>query len=388
MRIETTAGELRKALKLCEPFFAGAAWAPPIMSMVKFKGNRVTATNLDVEIEVVFPSIVAEGEGLVMFRPLRKLVNALDQDEAITILRTDKVVEVIVGSGRYRLPSADIADFPEMKAYPDLQTMDLDGEAFLKALRFCMPAISTEETRYYLNGVCLSGKAIVATDGHKLAVTYDVLPAPVADAIIPHPLVRFLAKLPSVPSITIMGNTDVKAGSKTSLEMVRFPLPGITITAKLIDGTYPDWTRVVPKPGSDKIIATVETSALQRKLRRLSAVVDGLKICALIGDGSRVAVAVRDHFYGDGEVEAEDYIDASGSAFEVAFNLRYMRDALVSLGGEVVTVVSDDKYSPFLFTSDAAENRIFVVMPVRSSAEKTLEQSRLLLQRLRQDVAA
>ena len=387
MRIETTAGELRKALKLCEPFFSGAAWAPPIMSMVKFKGNRVTATNLDVEIEVVFPAVIAEGEGLVMFRPLRKLVNALDQDEAITILRTDKVVDVIVGSGRYRLPSADIADFPEMKVFPELQTLDLDSDAFLKALRFCMPAISTEETRYYLNGVCLSGKAIVATDGHKLAVTYDVLPAPVADAIIPHPLIRFLAKLPSVPSITIMGNKDIKAGSKTSLEMVRFPLPGVTITAKLIDGTYPDWTRVVPKVGSDKILATFETSALQRKLRRLSAVVDGLKICALTGDGSRIAVAVRDQFYGDGEVEAEDYIDASGSAFESAFSLRYTRDALASLGGEVVTVVSDDRHSPFLFRSDAAENRIFVVMPVRS-AEKTLEQSRLLLQRLRRDVAA
>lgn len=376
MRIETTAGDLRKALKLCEPFFAGCSWMPPVLSMVKLSGRRIIATDLDVQIEVSFPAIVADGEALVMFKPLRKLVNALGSDETVTLLRTDTVVEVLVGNGRYCLPSLDVADFPAMALKEELQTMELDSNAFREALRFCLPAISTEETRYYLNGVCLWGRDVVATDGHRLAVTYDVLPVAMDKVIIPRPVIQYLAKLPAIPSVSILKG-----------DVMVFRTPGIVIHAKLIDGTYPDWTRVVPKPESAKGQVSCDIAPLRRALKRLQAVSSGMTSLALVGDGTRIAASMRDSFSADGDLQAEDHIEATGDAFEAGFNLRYANEALSALGGDVVTIKVEDSTAPFVLRSDRPENRMIVLMPLRS-AEKTLAQSRTLLQRLRQDVAA
>lgn len=378
LRIETTAGALKAALKMCE-YVVERRYTIPALTMIKFSGNRVFASDLDLQIEVTFPVIAADGEALVMFDPLRKLVNTLQKDEAVTIVRSENVIEVLIGSGRYKLPSGDVADFPIIELGEELKSVALDGDAFGEALSFCAPAISTDDTRYYLNGVCLSGRSVVATDGHRLAVTYDAIPVEVVNSIIPRKAIRLLLRLPSIPSFSIF-----QQGRHKSLSAIVVRCPGVVVTSKLIDGTFPDWTRVIPKNTAATVAC--DLSALRRKLKRISAVANNMTSLSLVGDGQRIGAAMRNSTGYAADTAAQDYVDARGHAFEGAFNLRYVGEALASLQGETLSILSEDIHSPFIFKSDVKDNRIFVVMPQRDSPG--LGDAKTLLSSLRQDLAA
>ncbi|WP_421424111.1 DNA polymerase III subunit beta [Agrobacterium rosae] len=373
MKIQTYAGQLKAALKLCEPFVDKRVFIP-VLSMVKFEKGKIVATNLDMQIEVLLPSVSNEGAALVMFWPLRRLVADLKDEELVTLTRVGNAVEIIAGTGRYLIPSLSTEEFPEIKLLTQFRDVKLDGDAFRNALLFALPAVSTEETRYYLNGVCLSVHDVVATDGHRLAVSYGILPEAINNAIIPRAAAIVLSKLPAFPSLTLFSGGDVD-------HVIRFGAAGVTVTAKLIDGTYPDWKRVVPSGG----LATthLQRADLSRLLRRMS-VVTGMRAfpVTLAADGVRLAASVKDV---SSDVSAQDYIDAHGAEFEVAFNARYLNEALVSIGGETVSFATLGSTHPVILRSDQTDNRAFIVMPQRGTH---IDDARLLLERLRRDVAA
>ncbi|MCZ7466432.1 DNA polymerase III subunit beta [Rhizobium rhizogenes] len=377
MRIETCAGQLKAALRLCEPFVEKRACIP-MLTMVKFEGGKIVATDLDKQIEVVLPSVSFKGAGLVVFWPLRRLVAELQDDVVITITRSENAVEVVAETGRYFLPTADLADFPAIKLPLIRRKLEIDGEKLRAALIFALPAVSTDETRYYLNGVCLSGHDVVATNGHALAVHYKALDEVVNNAIIPRSLAAVIAKLPPFASVSLYHHGDPNFPG-----CIGFDGSGITITAKLIDGTYPDWRRVVP--ADDLIEAHLARADMLKLLRRMSVVVGRQSYgLALASDGSKLAVSVRD---ATADFAAQDFIPADGSEFAAMFNGRNLRDAIASIGGDAISIFSKGTFHPIILRSDASNDRAFVVMPMRDVVGE-IETSRALLQKLRQDVAA
>ncbi|WP_395175792.1 DNA polymerase III subunit beta [Roseibium alexandrii] len=247
MLIETTAGELRLALDKVKPAIRFGRSSIPILGCVLLADGGVTATDLDHEIMVKFAAMRFDGRVAIPFRPLSRLVRALPADTDIRLQDTERAkgrkstdygVYVTFTGGRYWLPSMPAEDFPEITPAGTWIKCKAP-ENFLQALDACQPFISTEETRYYLNGVCFTkhpdGRdVVVATDGHRM-IAHDLAHGIKGDLILPRFVITSLLGLPTPTQIY---RTD------TRLEL---HMPGARLRTKLIDATYPDWPRVIPE---------------------------------------------------------------------------------------------------------------------------------------------
>ncbi|QFT69326.1 DNA polymerase III subunit beta [Labrenzia sp. THAF35] len=246
MLIETTAGELKTALDALKPVIYRRNCIP-VLGAVLLKDGAVTGTNLDLEIRIKFAAKRFEGSAAIPFFQLLDLVGGLPQKTKLRLQDTDRSgygVFVTFAGGRYYLPSYPAEDFPEWTVRDDdLQEM-ASPDGLLEALKTCQPFISTEETRYYLNGVCFSrdqegNGVIVATTGHHLIAyqyAHDCQDNPI---------------LPRLALPALLGLAQPERVMRGEKQMV-FHLPGGNwLKSKLIDGTYPAWTRVVPDLPAD-----------------------------------------------------------------------------------------------------------------------------------------
>lgn len=279
MYIETTADELLRGLRAVAGC-VGETWVSPVLGCVLIQadadGARISATDQDIHLTVNFATSAHSGAArlCVPLRPLRRLVGAMPADATLRISHDGKAgadwggVEVSFAGGSYRLAALSPADFPAADALGggegDPVFVAVPPAEFGEALRFVEPCISREETRYYLNGVCLDDTHAVATDGHQMAVAPSGLTLPDGmRPILPHPLVALLRRLGGLELIKICG-----------LRMrVRFA--GGVLTARLIDGTFPDWRRVNPPvwgASGRQCRLTLDRAALMAALQRLGAV--------------------------------------------------------------------------------------------------------------------
>lgn len=356
MKLETTAGSLKTALSI-----AGKAIERreriPILGMVKIDGAAMTATDLDTEIALTIPAVSAEGATCLPHRPLSALVRTLPADEAVTIEAAGTGATLSFAGGRYLLPSLPVADFPEF-SMTESTPVDADSAALKQAISFAAPFMSTEETRYYLNGVCIDAEDAVATDGHRLAswpLGFDG--EPFGRCILPRNLVKLLVSLPPAEAIRI-----------GSAPRIAFDFPGIAIRAKTIDGKFPDWPRVVPSFSGNATHVTLSTARLQQAVRRISAFGRWGKMLTLAWEGHRCALYSRDS---STDVVASEIVSTvhptSGSGI-ITFNADYMAQHLAALKGEAVTIRFDEPRSPALWTSEGMTGRL-VLMPTHGDSD-------------------
>ncbi|MCE7028452.1 DNA polymerase III subunit beta [Jiella avicenniae] len=357
MKLVTTANDLRAALATVKP--AVTKWATiPILQTVLFDGAKVAATDLDMTIETKVAASEARGRACISFRPLAALCRHLPADEVITIEAKGTTATIRFSSGIYNLPSLPADDFSTM-AGPEAEAKPLDGEAFAKALRFVAPFIYGEDIRYYLRGVCLSADrdenfGLFATDGHRLAFHPLEYPADWQGMIVPHYAVAALLKMPPV-------KTAAMRGAKA-----RFDCGSVTLTTKLIDGTFPDWRRVVPaiEPGAPAISLDVaETSAA---LRRIGMARKDRGVPLTIAADRRGVVAQMGGEYS--EAQAVERLtrarcDADATAV-TSFNPAYLRDILgVHRGAETVRLWPSHD-GPMIVQQGEAD-AFAVLMPMR-----------------------
>jgi DNA polymerase-3 subunit beta len=226
-------------------------------------------------------------------------------------------------------------------------------------------AISTEETRYYLNGIYLHTVEIggklklraVATDGHRLARAEMDAPAGaegMPGVIIPRKTVSELQKLVDTP--------DVMVTIELSDTKIRFTISGVVLTSKLIDGTFPDYQRVIPT-GNDKRLV-IDRDTFARAVDRVSTVSSerGRAVKISIGDG-QVTLTVNNPDSGSATEElAADY---TADPMEIGFNAKYLLDVAAQLGGENARFMLADAGSPTLIHDTADEDTLYVLMPMR-----------------------
>ncbi len=371
MKCETTAGMLKAALKLLKPVIASHA-AVPILGMVKIGGGEVIGTDLDIEMAISLPTSHAEGEALLPFRPLLQLVSAIDPTETLRFQSLEGGVELTAGCGRYVFPTLDAQEFPHMPMPEDMTTVACDGSALKAAIGFVLPFVSNEETRYYLNGVFLSGGVAVATDGHRLGHGGFSDDGKFPDIIVPKLTAWLLSSLPPATSFS------------TDQQKIRVTMPGARISAKLIDGNFPDWRRVVPS-GEDMAKTGMQRMALLRTARRLGAL-GGLSrigpFISMLGDGGYVAIALKSR---EGEIGAE-YIAADGAPLSVTYNVNYLAQSLTSLSGERIIMTHKEGMYPAILRGD--DDRRFIVMMPATDREKVIDLARSLLSRLTEKRAA
>ncbi|MEO1110553.1 MAG: hypothetical protein AAFX90_21830 [Pseudomonadota bacterium] len=366
MLIETTAGDLRLALNLVKPVVP--KWSTiPILQAVLLKSGAVRATNLDLEIRMKFAAKTFKSSAAIPFRQLFELLSGLPHDMDVRLQSAGGPFDgiyVFFRGGRYKLPSFAAADFPPWNKVEGLKPMTTT-EGFSVALAAVQGAISTEETRYYLNGVCFSKNTegrdvLVATDGHRL-LAHDFNHGQDGDLILPKVALPALFLLPEPTAI-------FASGSRMS-----FQYPGGELRSKLIDGTFPDWKRVVPTHSDDTPSLSFAPLEMMRVLTRIGKVAGshrarGVDLSAP-ANGEMVVVAAK----GMDFEECSERLD-SGSAWkwegpknQISFNLSYLKSmCTLHRHAERISISAMSGGDPAIIASE--DGRLLsILMPMRGS---------------------
>ena len=343
----------------------------PILSNVKIEANsselRLNATDMDIDVVETIPAEVSsDGATTVSAHILYDIIRKLPEGSQLEFDSSGEG-QVVLTSGRsqFTLPCLPVEEFPIISGGELEHSFSLDGSelrALIDKTRF---AISTEETRYYLNGIYLH-KAVnqnvnvlrsVSTDGHRLALGELDLPSGATDipgVIIPRKTVTEFRKL--------IDEHEDEITIHLSSSKIKFEFGEVILTSKLIDGTFPDYERVIPT-GNDKEFE-VESNLLASAVDRVASISnEKSRAIKLSVNGSKLTLSASSP--GQGSAKEELEIDYKNEDSEIGFNAVYLMDILRQIESEIVQVSFYDAASPTILRGAEDPKTIFVLMPMR-----------------------
>jgi DNA polymerase-3 subunit beta len=333
-----------------------------VLMVVKDTGLSVTATDLEVELmaESSIDEVKVPGEITVPGRKLLDICRALPDESTIHLQMDGDRMIVKSGRSRFVLSTLAAADFPvieDIEANREISLGQADVRRLLDKTHFSM---AQQDVRYYLNGLLLEigGGFVraVATDGHRLALSEMEVsdqPNAVQQVIIPRKGILELQRLlGDGEAINLLIGTN----------HIRVNIDNIRFTSKLIDGRFPDYDRVIPKPEGNTLTASREylRSALQRAAILSNEKYRGIRL-DLGSKSLRIQANNPDHEEAQDELE----VDYDGDEMEIGFNVNYLLDALAAVDTEDVEVGFVDSNSSCVIHSPGNEESKFVVMPMR-----------------------
>lgn len=344
----------------------------PILSNVLLtaKGANLSlvATDLDIAIVENVPAEVAqEGRTTVSAHMMHDIVRKLPDGSQIELAMADDGARMMLKSGRadFTLQALPSDDFPELGIESSSHRFTLEARILKRLIEKTRFAISTEETRYYLNGVYLhaapgdNGECLraVATDGHRLAQIEVALPDGadgIPGVIIPRKTVGELYKL--------LDADDEDVAIELSATKIRFTFADVILTSKLIDGTFPDYERVIPQ-GNDKVL-DVQNADFAHAVDRVSTLSSekGRAVKLDISDG-RLVLSVNNPDSGSATEELAVGYDAD--PLEIGFNAGYLLDITSQLEGDTAKFLLSDPGSPTMVKDDHDTSALYVLMPMR-----------------------
>ncbi|MBE8190874.1 MAG: DNA polymerase III subunit beta [Alphaproteobacteria bacterium] len=344
----------------------------PILSNILLvcEGSTLTvvATDLELEIKETLEAQVTTAGGLTASaQRLHDIVSKLPDGAQLELSQEtgSDELQLFSGTSVFLLQTLPQDDFPQMKQDKSSTAFSLQAQDLSRLLRKAQFAISTEETRYYLNGVYLhiceeEGADLlraVATDGHRLAQLQMVRPEGAADMppiIVPRKTVGEVLK--------VLDDKEDEVSISISDVQIVFTMPHITLMSKLVDGKYPDYKRVIPV-GNDKILS-VDAKAFTQCVERVSAV-SGEKTRAvklnLQDDKLKLSVSSPT----SGNANDEISVAYKGKALEVGFNGQYLTDITKQIDGTTAVFEMGDSTSPTLIRDEEDGDALYVLMPMR-----------------------
>lgn len=371
MRATITSGALRTLLSPVVSIVSKRNCVP-VLSCIKLEVEsgllRATSHNFDEIVTSSAPIMGGErGSILAQAHRLARIVSGVPADELVTLSTEDNQLIIDFRDARFSLLTVPIGDFPP--EWPDKQVqpgaITFPGGWMQDKLGRAAPFISTEETRYYLNGVCWHAEgrqlALVATDGHKLArILSDVdVSSFVGNGrfILPRAAVSFLIKY-------FKGETVANFIGEVKLH-IQFESGSVIYRAKLIDGTFPDYSRIIPIGG--EYAMTVDSSRLLAALRRVS-VFDGRNCITLALSGKRLVAHVRDSDEGGATIALPG--ESNGLPAPISFNSKYLQ-GICRVGGKSEIKIQFKSAEDPVAITDGAD--LFILMPMRGQTDKFIE---------------
>jgi len=342
----------------------------PILSNVLIEATedgaiRLMATDLDLQInETVAANVTQAGATTVSAHTLFDIARKLPEGSQVELNASEGKMQVNAGRARFNLQTLPRDDFPVI-AEGELPTQfELPAATLRQIIDKTRFAISTEETRYYLNGIFfhVSDEAqpvlkAAATDGHRLARVTVPRPAgaeAMPDVIIPRKCVAELRKL--------LDEQDGMVQVSLSESKVRFGLGSAVLTSKLIDGTFPDYSRVIPT-ANDKLLK-IDPRSFEEGVDRVATIAsEKTKAVKLALDRDRVTLSVTSPETGTAAEEVPG--DYAAEGFEIGFNSRYLLDILGQIEGDTVEVHLADAAAPTLLRENDKAPALYVLMPMR-----------------------
>jgi DNA polymerase III subunit beta len=348
----------------------------PILSNVLLEAGSnalgLTATDMDLTIiERVPVSVGANGAATVPAHTLYDIVRKLPEGSQVEIGSEGDGAQATVRAGRskFTLPTLPREDFPATSGGDLPHKFSLAAKELRSLIDRSKFAISTEETRYYLNGIYLhvaeakGGNAggghlrAVATDGHRLARVEMTAPAGAAGmpgVIVPRKTVGELRKL--------IDETEEQIEVSLSDTRIRFAFEAVTLSSKLIDGNFPDYQRVIPI-GNDKTM-TVDRRMFAEAVDRVSTIASEKSRAVKISlKKASMVLSASSPEYGSASEELEIAYD--GPPIEIGFNARYLLDITGQLQGTEAEFKLADAASPTLMGDASDASALYVLMPMR-----------------------
>jgi len=344
----------------------------PILSNVLLKASerslQFKATDLEREVSDAAPADISQpGAVTVPAHVLHEIVRKLSDGAQVEMTRDADKERLSLRSGHSRFTLQTLApeDFPDLAAGEFAHKFEIEARDLKRLIDKTRFAISTEETRYYLNGIYLHtaqrGKEptlrAVATDGHRLAQAE--LPAPkgangMPGIILPRKTVHELHRL--------MEESDSSVTVGVSAAKARFEIGTITLTSKLIDGTFPDYGRVIPK-ANDKQLKVPNAEFIKAVDRVSTIATERGRAVKLNINGDKLVLSVNNPE--GGSATEEIGVDYDSSPLEIGFNAKYLLDIANQLESETAHFRLADPGSPTMVKDDSDEGALYVLMPMR-----------------------
>ena len=339
----------------------------PILSnvLIDRSGSAVSFLATDIEIQITARStLTAAGEARAVTVGARKLVDilrALPETAEVTLDQQDKRLLVKAGKSRFTLQTMPAEDFPRLaKPAGDVARFALPQKALRRLLGLVQYAMAQQDIRYYLNGLLMVVEdkqlKLVATDGHRLAFASLKLAAdlPRQEVIVPRKTVLELSKL--------LADSEDEVKIEVSPAQAAFNFGAIELVSKLVDGKFPDYTRVIPTQHKNKL--QIERETLRQALLR-AAILSNEKFRGVrwvLADGSLKIVSSNAE---QEEAHEEIEVKYSGDALDIGFNVNYLLDVLNNVAGAEIECAFGDSSSSALISYAAEKDFKYVVMPMR-----------------------
>ncbi|MEM6487718.1 MAG: DNA polymerase III subunit beta [Pseudomonadota bacterium] len=344
----------------------------PILANVLIEAEAgeisLRATDLDIEaIERLPAQVEVQGATTVSAQMLHDIVRKLPDGAEITLALDPSTGQLAVSAGRshFKLATLPREDFPLMASSEYQVTYQAAAPVLRRLFDKSKFAVSTEETRYYLNGVFLhvaeeGGPKVlraVATDGHRLARIDAELPEGAEDApgvIVPRKTVNELRKLLDEDEATVQVSV-----SETK---IRFAVGSLVLTSKVIDGSFPDYTRVIPVKNERRL--EVDAAEFAHAVDRVATVSqERSRAVKLALEADKLALSVNAP---DAGSAAEELVVAyPDEAMEIGFNAKYLLEIAGQIDRENAVFLFNDAASPTLVREGDDQSAVYVVMPMR-----------------------
>ena len=338
----------------------------PILSnvLIERAAGSLSFLATDIEIQITSRGELEGGEPRAVTVGARKLVDilrALPDGADVSLQQQDKRLLVKAGKSRFVLQTLPAEDFPRLaRPAGEAARFGLPQKLLRRLLGLVQYAMAQQDIRYYLNGLLMVVEdktlRLVATDGHRLAYAEAELPAKLArqEVIVPRKTVIELSKL--------LGDSDDEVRVELSGTQAAFTFGAVELVSKLVDGKFPDYTRVIPVGHKNKL--SVKREVLRQALLR-AAILSNEKFRGVrwvLTDGSLKIVSSNTE-----QEEAEETLDVGykGDALDIGFNVNYLLDVLNNVAGEDVECLFGDASSSALMSFPSEGGFKYVVMPMR-----------------------
>src|SRR3954467_11764012 len=333
--------------------------------LIDGRGENLSFLATDIEIQIAARSGLGGARDSRAFtvgaRKLLDILRALPEDAEVNLQMQDKRLLVKAGRSRFTLQTLPAEDFPRLaRAAGDSARFSLPQKVLRRQLGLVHYAMAQQDIRYYLNGLLMVVEGgelkLVATDGHRLAFASMALEADLArqEAIVPRKTVLELTKL--------LADSDEEVRIELSAGQAAFGFGSIELVSKLIDGKFPDYTRVIPTGHKNKLQTGRE---LLRQALQRAAILSNEKFRGVrwvLNDGSLKIVSSNAD---QEEAQEELEVDYKGDALDIGFNVNYLLDVLNNVPGTELECAFGDSSSSALISYGSEQGFKYVVMPMR-----------------------
>ena len=343
----------------------------PILSniLIEAKGNLLTLSSTDMDISIIEKidcNVLEDGATTINSQILYDIVRKIDDNSEIEIISNNgKLLTLRADGSRFSLACLPKEDFPIIDQDNSGNTIKINSKIIFKLIDKTKFAISNEETRYFLNGLYFnitkdqsnSIVTLVGTDGHRLAKfshniedNIDLI----SGVIIPKKTIYELCKL--------LSEIDKDIFISISPNKIVFNINNIIFISKLIDGSFPDYERVIPKENSN--ILKINRETLLSAVDRVSTIAN--EKSPVIKFKLLQNILNLNTINNESSTASEDLkIEYNGDEIEIGFNSKYIMDIVNNLEDEEISINLKDNTSPIIALESSNSNLVYVLMPMR-----------------------